>query len=871
MCGEVIIDFRLELVSLRSSTKHNLLSSSCDPLAFLGFAAALAILITRVSQSRQHSKSEPVVFGCIRDAFSVSDLHYRFTYLRFGHVGFRGFHSHLHGAPPSPDYVTGPKEPEQAPLLPEFVPEPVYPEFMPPEDEVFPAEEQPLPAAFLPTTDSPGYIADSDPEEDEVDLEEDPEEDPKEDPEEDSTDYPTDGGDDDNDDDELSDDDEDEDDDVEEDKDEEEEKRPSLADSVLPLIHRVTARMSVRDQTPISLPLDTDVARLLAIPTPPPSPLSPLSSPLPSILSPLPQILSPPLPVSSPPLPASPTYPLGYRAAMIQLRVKTPSTSHPLPSSTPPSGTPPLLPIPLGYKVAMLLPSTICRAGISEVTLPPRKRLCIALGPRNEVGESSYAPTARPTRDFRADYGFVGTLDDEIRRDLERDVDRIPLGTPPLLPLPTSSPPMLLPSTVCRAGVFEVTLPPRNRLYIALGPRYEVSKSSSAPTARPTRGFRADYGFVGTLDNDIRRDPEREVGYEIIDTWDDMVKDMQGTLLATDMAELSQRMIDFVTTVRQDTYEIYGRLDDAQDDRLLMSGQLKMLHKDRRAYARTARLMETEARLSREACSMDASDIAYFEVRALLRIAGNSLASKVTAEIPEEAGMGVRRQAPPARECTYPDFMKCKSLYFKGTESVIELNQWFERMENVFRISNCSMKKQIKFATCTLLGSALTWWNSHVKTVGHDVTHAMTWTNLKKKMADKYCPRGEIKKLEVEMWNLKVKCIDVVSYNQRFHELALMCARMFPEESDKIVKYIHGLPDMIHRSVMESKPKTMQNAIEFATELMEKKICTFTERQSENKRKQDDNQQQQNKRQNTGRAYASGSGEKKPYEGSKPL
>ncbi|GKF42771.1 hypothetical protein Tco_0126113 [Tanacetum coccineum] len=181
---------------------------------------------------------------------------------------------------------------------------------------------------------------------------------------------------------------------------------------------------------------------------------------------------------------------------------------------------------------------------------------------------------------------------------------------------------MLLPSTVCRAGVFEVTLPPRNRLYIALGPRYEVSKSSSAPTARPTRGFRADYGFVGTLDNDIRRDPEREVGYEIIDTWDDMVKDMQGTLLATDMAELSQRMIDFVTTVRQDTYEIYGRLDDAQDDRLLMSGQLNMLRRDRHAHARTTRLMETEAKLSCEACvqSMDASDTARSEVRALWTI-----------------------------------------------------------------------------------------------------------------------------------------------------------------------------------------------------------------------------------------------------------
>nr|GEU86545.1 hypothetical protein [Tanacetum cinerariifolium] len=171
-------------------------------------------------------------------------------------------------------------------------------------------------------------------------------------------------------------------------------------------------------------------------------------------------------------------------------------------------------------------------------------------------------------------------------------------------------------------------------------------------------------------------------------------------------------------------------------------------------------------------------------------------------------GMGVRRQDPPA--------------------------------QTVFCISNCTVENQIKFATCTLLGSALTWWNSHVKIVGPNVANAMTLTNLKKKMIDKYCPRGEIKKLEVEFWNLKIK------------------------ESNKIERYIGGLPDMIHESVMASKPKTMQDAIEFTTELMDKKISTFSERQTKNKRKEDDNQQQENKRQNTGRAYAIVPGEKKP-------
>ncbi|GJX51944.1 reverse transcriptase domain-containing protein, partial [Tanacetum coccineum] len=209
------------------------------------------------------------------------------------------------------------------------------------------------------------------------------------------------------------------------------------------------------------------------------------------------------------------------------------------------------------------------------------------------------------------------------------------------------------------------------------------------------------------------------------------------------------------------------------------------------------------------------------------------------------SGTGVRRTERVARECTYPDFMKCQPLNFKGTEGVVELIQWFEKMETVFSISNCSVENQIKFSTCTLLAGALTWWNSHVRTVGHDVAYAMTWTDLKKKMTDKYCPRGEIKKLEAELWNLKVKGTDVIGYNQHFQELALLCVRMFPEESDKIERYVGGLPDMIHESVVASKPKNIHEAIEIATELMDNKIRTFVECHSENKIKQDDNQQQQ--------------------------
>nr|GEZ02445.1 putative reverse transcriptase domain-containing protein [Tanacetum cinerariifolium] len=102
-------------------------------------------------------------------------------------------------------------------------------------------------------------------------------------------------------------------------------------------------------------------------------------------------------------------------------------------------------------------------------------------------------------------------------------------------------------------------------------------------------------------------------------------------------------------------------------------------------------------------------------------------------------------------------------------------------------------RRQVKFASCTLQGSALTWWNSHMRVVGQEY---------------------EIQKLEYEYWNLKVKGLDLLNYNQRFQELALMCDRMFPEESAEVERYIGGLPDMIHGSVKASKPQSMQEAID---------------------------------------------------------
>ncbi|GJT18964.1 hypothetical protein Tco_0877670 [Tanacetum coccineum] len=115
----------------------------------------------------------------------------------------------------------------------------------------------------------------------------------------------------------------------------------------------------------------------------------------------------------------------------------------------------------------------------------------------------------------------------------------------------------------------------------------------------------------------------------------------------------------------------------------------------------------------------------------------------------QNSGRGPKRPVQPARVCSYTDFMKCQPLNFKGTEGVVGLSQWLEKMESVFHISGCAIDNQVKFATCTLLG--LIWWNGHVRTLGHNAAYAITWGTLKKKLTDKYCPNGEIKKLEIEL------------------------------------------------------------------------------------------------------------------------
>ncbi|GJT01750.1 putative reverse transcriptase domain-containing protein [Tanacetum coccineum] len=237
-------------------------------------------------------------------------------------------------------------------------------------------------------------------------------------------------------------------------------------------------------------------------------------------------------------------------------------------------------------------------------------------------------------------------------------------------------------------------------------------------------------------------------------------------------------------------------------------------------------------------------------------------------------GMNYGGFMPVARECTFQDFLKCKPHNFSGTEGVVGLTRWFEKMETVFNISNCPSKYQVKYATCTLQDNALTWWNSHKRTIGVEAAYAMNWVELMKLMTEVYCPRNEIQKMETELWNLTVKGNDLTAYTQRFQELILLCTRMVPDEEDRVERFIGGLPDNIQGNVIVANPSRLQDAVRIANQMMDKKVQGYAARSTENKKRMESNlkdnrgKQPLFKRQNTSgqnmaRAYTTGNNKKR--------
>nr|GEV21799.1 putative reverse transcriptase domain-containing protein [Tanacetum cinerariifolium] len=342
----------------------------------------------------------------------------------------------------------------------------------------------------------------------------------------------------------------------------------------------------------------------------------------------------------------------------------------------------------------------------------------------------------------------------------------------------------LLLSTSRRTDIPEADMPPRKRACLTAPTlEFEIGESSAAGATRQP----------GPTESGLRRCRVEQTGYGITDTWDEIVDKMM-EIAPTTLEGVNEKVTELDTTVRQRTDEFEVCFEDAQFDRALLRARVNILYRDRPYHCRKAMLMDREAMYSPMAAhvrTLETQVVALITQTTSLQTQLTTILGRTEKMAPKkrttratpanattlttsltnaqlqalfdrgvatalaerdadrsrngdninDSGTGGRRQMTTPRERSYTDFLKCQPMSFQGTEGVVGLTRWLEKMEFVFQISNCIVACQVKFASCTLQGSALTWWNSHMRAVGQDVAYAMPWAALKRMITNKYCPR----------------------------------------------------------------------------------------------------------------------------------
>nr|GEY31254.1 reverse transcriptase domain-containing protein [Tanacetum cinerariifolium] len=170
------------------------------------------------------------------------------------------------------------------------------------------------------------------------------------------------------------------------------------------------------------------------------------------------------------------------------------------------------------------------------------------------------------------------------------------------------------------------------------------------------------------------------------------------------------------------------------------------------------------------------------------------------------------KETPVAKRGNYKEFISCQPFYFNGTKGAIRLIRWFERTESVFSCSKCVEEDKVTFSIGTLTNDALSWWNTYAQPIGIDQANKITWTELKRLLTNKYCPRTEIKKMEDEFYNLVVKENDLKTYIRRFQELALLCPNM--NGSQKNINICSTAPAMTQVSIRQLVANSVAAALE---------------------------------------------------------
>ncbi|GJR10940.1 reverse transcriptase domain-containing protein [Tanacetum coccineum] len=233
------------------------------------------------------------------------------------------------------------------------------------------------------------------------------------------------------------------------------------------------------------------------------------------------------------------------------------------------------------------------------------------------------------------------------------------------------------------------------------------------------------------------------------------------------------------------------------------------------------------------------------------RVAEALAAAVVTHAASTQEETNLRSNTSQNKACTYKEFRAVMQGNFRGTEGAVGLTRWFEKLESQFGISNVAEGDRVKFASSTLLDSALTWWNVYVRSVTLNAAHTTPLNDFKAMFTQKYYPWNEVKQIENELWNLKVKGTNLTTYNQCFQELILLCPEMVPNTDRLLECYIEGLPLNIKGNVTSSKPVDLHGAIEMAQGLMYQVVQELGEN-SGDKRKWNRNHYNNNNTNNVG-------------------
>ncbi|GJR90877.1 hypothetical protein Tco_0214888 [Tanacetum coccineum] len=204
----------------------------------------------------------------------------------------------------------------------------------------------------------------------------------------------------------------------------------------------------------------------------------------------------------------------------------------------------------------------------------------------------------------------------------------------------------------------------------------------------------------------------------------------------TTLEGVNQRVTKLDTTVRQRTEEFQMRFEEAYDDRAYLRARVNTLFRDRPYHRHTALALDREAIHAHIAWTSSKERSAAIEahVRTLEAQVATLIAQTTSLQTQLTTALG--RIAAALAELDASRSRNGDNSHGSGTGG----RRQVEKMESVFLISNYAITSQVKYASCTLQGSALTWWNSHVRAVGQDVVYAMPWTALKRMITDKYCP-----------------------------------------------------------------------------------------------------------------------------------